>query len=105
MNFCYRPSGSIVMNSSNRNILGARQPDLCLIVTANPSWPDITNAIPSGSHWNHHPGIVASAFNFQINAFMRLICDDLIFGNVSAHYFRIEWQVVSRAIYISRYYA
>ena len=60
------------MNSSNRNILGARQPDLCLIVTANPSWPDITNAIPSGSHWNHHPGIVASAFNFQINAFMRL---------------------------------
>ena len=88
-----------------RGSLRSRQPDICLTMIPNPIWPEIANAIPTGSDWKRHPDIVSSVFDVKFNALNVLICGNHIFGNVSAHYFRIEWQVVSSAIYIARYIA
>jgi hypothetical protein len=88
-----------------RGSLHSRQPDICLTMVPNPNWPEIANAIPTGSDWKRHPDIVSSVFNVKLNALIELICGNHIFGNVSAHYFRIEWQVVRSAIYIARYIA
>jgi len=71
------------------------KPDLFITMTANPSWPEISNAIPSGSNWIHHPDIVARVFLLKLNAMMEMICKMFLFGNVLAHCHRIEWQVIN----------
>jgi hypothetical protein len=63
-------------------------------MTANPSWPEISNAIPGDSNWIHHPDIVARVFLLKLNAMMEMICKKKLFGNVLAHCHRIEWQVI-----------
>jgi hypothetical protein len=69
------------------------KPDLFITMTANPSWPEITEAVPAGSHWKHHPDIIARVFYLKLNAMMEMIVSKSLFGKVLAHCHRIEWQV------------
>lgn len=69
------------------------KPDLFITMTANPSWPEIAEAVPAGSHWQHHPDIVARVFYLKLNAMMEMIVTKALFGKVLAHCMRIEWQV------------
>jgi hypothetical protein len=60
------------------------KPDLFITMTANPQWPEITSALPEGSHWTHHPDIVARVFNLKLLAMISLIVKKKIFGDVRA---------------------
>lgn len=68
------------------------KPDLFVTMTANPQWPEITSAIPPGSHWQHHPDIVARVFYLKLMAMIDFIVKKELFGEVLAYVFRIEWQ-------------
>ena len=69
------------------------KPDLFVTMTANPTWPEITASLPAGSHWQHHPDIVARVFLLKLNAMMDMIVSKSLFGKVLSHCMRIEWQV------------
>lgn len=68
------------------------KPDLFITMTANPKWPEITSAIPDGSHWVHHQDIVARVFYLKLMAMIDIIVKKQLFGEVLAYVFRIEWQ-------------
>ena len=69
------------------------KPDLFITMTANPQWPEITSALPEGSHWTHHPDIVARVFNLKLMAMISLIVKKKIFGDVRA--FQIcKWSLI-----------
>jgi hypothetical protein len=69
------------------------KPDLFITMTCNPTWPEIEAEIPRGSHWVHHPDIVARVFLLKLNELMDEICEKKLFGKVLGHVHRIEWQV------------
>jgi len=69
------------------------KPDLFITITCNPCWPEITSAVPSGSHWRFHPDIVGRVFMLKFQAILREITVDEIFGKVLAYVWRVEWQV------------
>ncbi len=58
------------------------KPDLFVTMTANPMWPEITSALPAGSHWQHHPDIVARVFMMKLSAMLDFIVKKEIFGEV-----------------------
>ena len=68
------------------------KPDIFLTMTCNPHWNEIRNAIPSGSHYRHHPDIVSRVFMIKLRQLISDIVDKQIFGPVSAYIYRIEWQ-------------
>jgi hypothetical protein len=68
------------------------KPDLFVTMTANPHWPEIVGSIPSGSHWSHHPDIVARVFYMKLQAMIDIIVHQKLFGVVLAYVYRIEWQ-------------
>jgi hypothetical protein len=70
------------------------KPDLFITVTCNPAWPEITRAIPAGSHWRFHPDIVARVFMLKFQAMLQEITVSEIFGPVLAFVWRVEWQVI-----------
>ena len=55
------------------------------------TWPEIVNALPPGSHWTHHPDIIARVFWLKLNSMMLDIVDHSLFGKVAAFVWRIEW--------------
>jgi hypothetical protein len=69
------------------------KPDLFITMTCNPTWPEIEAEIPHGSHWVHHPDIVARVFLLKLDELMDEICEKKLFGKVLGHVHRIEWQV------------
>jgi hypothetical protein len=70
------------------------KPDLFITMTCNPCWPEIAAAIPAGSHWRHHPDIVARVFMLKFYSMLQEITVTEIFGPVLAFVWRIEWQVI-----------
>ena len=68
------------------------KPDLFITVTCNPKWPELTAALPDGSHWRHHPDIVARVFCLKFKSIMNDILEGQIFGKVQAYVWRVEWQ-------------
>jgi hypothetical protein len=68
------------------------KPDLFITLTCNPKWPEISSALPHGSHWKFHPDIVARVFMLKLKQFLDDIVNGEIFGSVKAYVWRIEWQ-------------
>jgi hypothetical protein len=68
------------------------KPDLFVTMTCNPNWIEIQQALPTGSHWRHHPDIVARVFWLKFKSMMRDILKAKLFGEVRAYVWRIEWQ-------------
>jgi hypothetical protein len=68
------------------------KPDLFITITCNPCWPEISRAIPAGSHWRFHPDIVARVFMLKFQSILAEITESLIFGPVLAFVWRVEWQ-------------
>jgi hypothetical protein len=77
------------------------KPDLFITITCNPCWPEITRAIPVGSHWRFHPDIVGRVFMLKFQSILNEITVSEIFGRVLAFVWRVEWQVF-RMMLISR---
>jgi hypothetical protein len=69
------------------------KPDLFITITCNPRWPEISRAIPAGSHWRYHPDIVGRVFMLKFAAILQEITVSAIFGPVLAYVWRVEWQV------------
>lgn len=69
------------------------KPDLFITITCNPCWPEISRAIPVGSHWRFHPDIVGRVFMLKFQAILQEITVAEIFGRVLAFVWRVEWQV------------
>jgi hypothetical protein len=70
------------------------KPDLFITITCNPYWPEISRAIPVGSHWRFHPDIVGRVFMLKFAAILQEITVSAIFGEVLAYVWRVEWQVI-----------
>lgn len=68
------------------------KPDLFVTMTCNPNWDEIRRNIPAGSHWKHHPDIVARVFDLKLQSLMDVLTKKKLFGEVLAHCLRIEWQ-------------
>jgi hypothetical protein len=68
------------------------KPDLFITMTCNPHWNEIRQAVPSDSHWKHHPDIVARAFVLKMRCLIKDIVKMQIFGKVRAYVLRVEWQ-------------
>jgi hypothetical protein len=68
------------------------KPDLFITITCNPAWPEITAAIPVGSHWRFHPDIVGRVFMLKFESILAEITESKIFGPVLAFVWRVEWQ-------------
>jgi hypothetical protein len=71
------------------------KPVLFFTMTCNPFWPEISRAIPAGSHWRFHPDIVGRVFMLKFAAVLHDITVSHIFGPVLAYVWRVEWQVRS----------
>lgn len=69
------------------------KPDLFVTITCNPYWPEVTRAIPVGSHWRYHPDIVGRVFMLKFASILQEITVSEIFGPVLAFVWRVEWQV------------
>jgi hypothetical protein len=69
------------------------KPDLFVTITCNPCWPEISSAVPAGSHWRYHPDIVGRVFMLKFKSILHEITVDKIFGKVLAYVWRVEWQV------------
>jgi hypothetical protein len=69
------------------------KPDLFITMTCNPFWPEISRAIPAGSHWRFHPDIVGRVFMLKFAAVLHDITVSELFGPVLAYVWRVEWQV------------
>jgi hypothetical protein len=74
------------------------KPDLFITITCNPQWPEISAAVPAGSHWRYHPDIVARVFMLKFKSMLAEITVDEIFGPVLAFVWRVEWQVMKSNI-------
>lgn len=70
------------------------KPDLFITITCNPCWPEISRAIPAGSHWRFHPDIVGRVFMLKFQSILQEITVSEIFGRVLAFVWRVEWQVL-----------
>jgi hypothetical protein len=68
------------------------KPDLFITITCNPCWPEISRAIPDGSHWRFHPDIVGRVFMLKFASILQEITITEIFGPVLAYVWRVEWQ-------------
>lgn len=68
------------------------KPDLFITMTANPNWPEISQALPDRSHWSHHQDIVDRVFYMKLKAMLDIIIKKRLFGEVLAYVYRIEWQ-------------
>lgn len=51
-------------------IRALRTPDLFITVTANPSWPEITQELPPGQTTSDRPNIVARVFELKYKAIL-----------------------------------
>jgi len=69
------------------------KPDLFITMTANPNWDEIQDQIPSNSHWQDHPDIIARVFMIKVASLISDIKERGIFGEVAAIVWRIEWQL------------
>ena len=68
------------------------KPDLFITMTCNPHWDEIKRNIPAGSHWKHHPDIVARVFELKLQSLLDVLTKKKLFGEVLAYCVRIEWQ-------------
>jgi hypothetical protein len=66
--------------------------DLFMTVTANPTWPEITNALLPGQSASDRPDLVCRVFNLKTLAMMEDIFKKGIFGKTVAHIHTTEFQ-------------
>ena len=67
-------------------------PDLFITPTANPNWPEITNALLPGQTVQDKPDLVSCVFHKKKLFLLDLIVKKKIFGGTVAHIHTIEFQ-------------
>lgn len=69
-----------------------KHPDVFLTMTANPKWPEVTEALLPNQNSSDRPDLVARIFELKRRALMSYIKSSGIFGCVVAHVYTIEFQ-------------
>ena len=69
-----------------------QHPDIFLTMTANPNWPEITNALLPHQNSTDRPDLVARVFELKRDYLMKEIDKKKVFGTKVAHVFTIEFQ-------------
>ena len=69
-----------------------QHPDVFLTMTANPKWPEITEALLPKQDATDRPDLVARVFELKRKALMEEIEKNNVFGKKVAHVFTIEFQ-------------
>lgn len=67
-------------------------PDIFGTMTANPNWPEITNALLPGQTASDRPDLIARVFNLKRHALLNDIKKNHYLGNAVAHVYTIEFQ-------------
>lgn len=67
-------------------------PDLFITFTANPSWKEIINNLQPGEHASDRPDLVARVFKIKLDALIKDITTNGIFGKSIAYVYCIEFQ-------------
>ena len=68
------------------------KPDLFVTMTCNPTWPEITAALPEYCKHEDRPDITARVFKLKLDALVKEILEDGIFGEIAAHIHVVEFQ-------------
>lgn len=68
------------------------RPDLFITFTCNPTWNEITSELLPGQNATDRPDIISRVFKEKLKAFMNVITDGQIFGEVRCRVISIEWQ-------------
>jgi len=68
------------------------KPDLFIMITANPKWDAIMNALLPGQTAQERPDLVARVFRLKLQARLRLITEKYVFGRLVAHVYVVEFQ-------------
>lgn len=69
-----------------------RHVDLFITITANPSWTEILRELPNFRTSYDRADLVARVFKLKLNALLKDICRNGIFGHVVAYVYTIEFQ-------------
>ncbi|XP_062075423.1 uncharacterized protein LOC133779481 [Humulus lupulus] len=68
------------------------KPDIFLMMTCNPNWPEITNELSPHEGSQNRPDLVARVFHAKLEELKDLLFKRQIFGKVSAYVYVIEHQ-------------
>ena len=68
------------------------KPSLFVTMTCNPYWPEITSQLGPGEAPNDRPDLCARVFKMKLDALLKELYTDGIFGRVIAHLHVIEFQ-------------
>ena len=68
------------------------RPDYFITMTCNPNWPEMTNELKPGEVPNDRPDLLCRVFRLKLNALMKFLIKDKIFGKVIGHIHVIEFQ-------------
>ncbi|XP_065831025.1 uncharacterized protein [Oscarella lobularis] len=67
-------------------------PDLFIIMTCNPNWPEITSELLPGQTLKDRNDLIARVFRLKVQTFMFLVDTQNIYGIKRCHVYTIEWQ-------------
>ena len=81
---CYQDAMAMVRSKG--------KPDLFITFTCNPRWPEITENLARYSLPNDRPELVARVFNLKLQALLRDLTVNRVFGDVEAYVYTIEFQ-------------
>jgi hypothetical protein len=66
--------------------------DLFITFTANPAWPEITEALLPGQSANDRPDIIARMFHLKVALLLNDIMNKAAFGEALAYVYTVEYQ-------------
>ena len=65
---------------------------ICLLVSCNPNWPEIKDALLSGQTAQDRPELISRVFNMKLKVIFNDFLKENIFGKVLAYLYTIEFQ-------------
>ena len=68
------------------------KPDIFLIMTCNPNWPEIKQELEEGEEIQNRPGLIARVFRAKLEELKIKLFKKQIFGSVAAYVYVIENQ-------------
>ena len=67
-------------------------------MTANPKWPEVTNALLPGQTAQDRPDLVSRMFHLKKKHLLDMITKDKIFGEVMAHVHCVGFSIIAKTL-------
>ena len=68
------------------------KPDLFVTFTCNPKWKEIQEALDPGESYTDRPDLCARVFKLKLNALLKDICLNKVFGDIRGYTATVEFQ-------------